>query len=353
MEIRESYRWRSKSVGDGGKRTSLSRRALLGSAFAAFLHAEEPELSSFDLSLIDDPVVPAELFFVREHFPPPVVSAAGWKMAITGLVARSAEVSLDEIAAAPRKVLPVTLECAENGVGGGLVSHAEWTGAPLRSLLERVEPKPEAAFVRLSGADGFSRSIPLAKAMHADTLIAYTMNSEKLPVKHGFPLRAVIPGWFGMDSVKWLREIEIRADESNRNEYVRLTRSLLTGTRPSGAVSTMNVKSAFARPVDGAILGGRRFTVRGAAWAGEHRVRQVEVSTDGGKTWLGADLNGRALPYAWTLWQFEWKIPGSGEYDLVVRAADEQGRVQPEERAADRADAYELNTYQRIRVRAV
>jgi DMSO/TMAO reductase YedYZ molybdopterin-dependent catalytic subunit len=352
MEIREYYRWRSRSPGDGGQRSVLTRRMLLGLGITSLVRGEEPELSSFDLSLLDEPAVPNDLFFVREHFPQPRVSAAGWKLSITGAVAKPFEMSLDDISAAPRKVLPVTLECAENPVGGGMVSHAEWAGAQLASLVESAQPKPGANSIRLSGADGFARTIPMTKAMDPDTLVAYGMNGEKLHAKHGLPLRAIVPGWYGMDSVKCLREIAILSEQDgdSGNRYIRLTRSLLTGTRAAGAVAAMNVKSTFSRPMDGAILTSRRFTIRGAAWAGQNRIRQVEVSTDGGNAWRDATLAAQPAPYCWVLWASEWKIPGTGEHELMVRATDDQGRTQPSQRATDRADEYELNSYQRIRV---
>ena len=157
-----------------------------------------------------------------------------------------------------------------------------------------------------------------------------------------------------MDSVKWLRQIELLAAEDTASDgYVRLVRSPLAGTRPSERVSAMQVKSAFARPLDGAILMKRRFTVRGAAWAGENRVRQVEVSTDAGKTWQAARLVRDPMPYAWVPWTHEWKIPGAGEYELMARTEDDHGRRQPEGRAADRADDYELNGYQSVRVTVI
>jgi DMSO/TMAO reductase YedYZ molybdopterin-dependent catalytic subunit len=352
MEIRGSCKWPSNWDGDAG----LSRRVFLGSAFAPLLWSAEAESSSFDLSLLDDPTVPAELFFVREHFPAPNTSSAGWKLTIGGAVDKPFDVSYDELTAQPRKTLPVTLECAENGVGGGLVSHAEWTGVPLASLLQRGHGHAEANFVRLSGADGFSRNLPMEKAMHPDSLIVYSMNGEKLPVNHGFPLRAVIPGWYGMDSVKWLRSIEVRREDESmlslRAPYVRMVRSLFAGGRPSGPVDAIQVKSLFSRPVDGALLTRRRFIVRGAAWAGLHRIREVEVSTDGLKTWSKAQL-GEQRPYSWVLWSLDWTIPGPGRYDLVVRASDDAGHTQLDERAADRADGYEMNAPQRIQVTVV
>ena len=165
--------------------------------------------------------------------------------------------------------------------------------------------------------------------MGPDPLLALTMNGEKLPVNHGFPLRAIIPGWYGMDSVKWLRSIDVLAGEPPSQDYVREVRSLLAGRQRADAVTAMNVKSAFSRPVDGAILFGRRFTLRGAAWAGENRVRRVEVSVDGGGSWQPARLDSEPKPYAWVCWSHEWKIARPGSYELAVTATDDQGRHSP------------------------
>lgn len=332
----------------------LSRRAFLGGSLAAAAWGQQPEVSAFDLSLLDDWLTPTESFFVREHFPLPKVSAHGWTLQLGGAVAAPYEISYDDLLREPRKVLPATLECAENPVGGGLVSHAEWTGVSLDSLLERAQPVPEARAVRLVAADGYRRSIPLAKARHADTLIAHGMNGERLTEKHGLPLRAVVPGWYGMDSVKWLQRIEVLTEEDDNpptsRDYVRLTRSMLLGLRPAGRVAAMGVKAAFSRPVDGAILIGRQFTVRGAAWAGENRVRSVEVSVDGGKSWGPARLSPEPLPYAWAHWAYDWKVSGPGAHELVVRATDDADRAQPAERARDRADHYEQDSWQTVRV---
>ena len=354
MGIHGSYRWRLRSGGNCGQGITLSRRIFFASAFAPLLWAVEAEINDFDLSLIDEPVVPAELFFIREHFPAPRTSAAGWVLGVTGSVEKPLQISFDDLSTRPQKILPATIECAENPAGGGLISHAEWTGVSLASVIEQARPNSQANFVRLSGGDGFSRNIPIEKAMHPDSLVAVSMNGEKLPLKHGFPLRAVIPGWYGMDSVKWLHSMELRIEKdlsfSLRAPYVRSTRSLLSGDRPSGVVDAMNVKSAFSRPADGAILTHRRFPVRGAAWAGENRIRDVEVSTDGTKTWSKAQLSSEQQLYSWVLWTFDWSIPATGKYSLAVRATDDHGRTQPMERPANRADPYERNGYQRIEV---
>lgn len=339
MATRESSRWPSKLSGD-----PLTRRVLLSQVFSAVLPAQKAELSAFDLSLLGDPAVPNELFFVREHFPQPKDLSSVWRLSLPGR-----DISLDELAAAPSIDLPVTLECAENPVGGGLVSHAVWTGVPVNSLLS---PSQAGSFVRLTGADGFARTIPAEKALHKDTLLAYQMNGEKLPQKHGFPIRAIIPGWYGMDSVKWLRSIEFVPSEDSRQDYIRLKKSLLVGSTAAGTVTEIQVKSAFTRPQDAAILMSRRFTLRGVAWAGENRIQQVEVSTDGGKSWRLARID-VAPPFSWTLWSLDWQIPRAGEHELAVRAKDHKGRQQPFLRPSDRLDNYEWAAVQRIKVTAV
>ena len=344
-----SYKWPSKWPGDGGQ-PGLTRRLFLASAVAPLLPAQKPELSSFDLSLLDQPGTPNDLFFVREHFPAPDVTSAGWMLTVSGAVAKPLEIPFEDLAARPRKSLGVTLECAENPSGGGLVSHAEWSGIGLASLLEPARPKTEAGAVRLVGVDGFSRAIPIAKAMSPDTLLALTMNGEKLPINHGFPVRAIIPGWYGMDSVKWLRRIEVLEGGAPSQDYTREVRSLLLGRQRAEVVTAMNVKSTFSRPVEGAILFGRRFILRGAAWAGENRVRRVDVSIDGGKSWRPAHLESESKPYAWVCWSHEWKIAGPGAYQLAVTATDDQGREQPAERPANRIDGYEWNQRQLIQV---
>ena len=348
MANRASYKWHSRLPGSG----ALSRRALLLGGGASALHAQKPETIAFDLSLLDDPAVHNELFFLREHFPQPGgLSSASWKLSITGAAATPAALSFDEVLALPRRTLAVTIECAENPVGGGLVSHAEWTGCSLGTALAKAQPAANARFVRLTGADGFNHTIPLAKALHPDTLLVSSMNGEKLPAPHGFPVRAIVPGWYGMPSVKWLQRVELLADEPVAAEgYRRQTRSLLAGARDEGAVSAGGVKSVFTRPLDGAIFTRRgKFVVRGAAWAGENRVRSVEVSVDGSKTWQPAQLN-EANPYAWARWSWEWKIAAAGEFELAVRAADDRGRQQPGQRDPSRIDGYEWDSWQTIRV---
>jgi DMSO/TMAO reductase YedYZ molybdopterin-dependent catalytic subunit len=306
METRESSNWRLSLLSD--------RRRFLAGALAVLagrMVARGQEVSSFDLSLLDEWLTPNDLFFVRDHAKTPGVTAHGWTVSIAGRVAEPCQLKAEELANLSRKRLVATLDCADQPAGGGLVSNAEWTGVPLTSLLERARLHSDARFVRLIGADGnYARTIPLAKASHADTLLADRMNGDRLPNAHGFPVRAIIPGWYGADSVKWLRGIEVLADE-----------------RPGELGGPAQVNAAFSRPVDGAVLLGRRFVLRGVAWAGESRVRRVEVSTDGGKSWQEAKFIDEARFYTWVRWHAEWKIAGKGKHTLMVRVTDNQGRT--------------------------
>jgi DMSO/TMAO reductase YedYZ molybdopterin-dependent catalytic subunit len=336
-------------------RSALGCTSLLSSRLA-WNQARKPEISSFDLSLLDEWLTPNSLFFVRDHFPAPTSSWDKLKLSVGGAVGSPFEISYDDLLQQPRKSLAVTLECAENPAGGGLVSHAEWSGPSLAGLLGKAQPQTEAGNVRLRGAEGYSRTIPIAKALHPDTLLAVTMNGERLPAAHGFPVRALVSGWYGMDSVKWLRAIEVvlREEDAGAPQTYRRVQSRVGGARDGGPVSAMEVKSVFSRPADGAILVGRRFTMRGAAWAGEKRIQTVEVSADGGNSWEAARFSPPApQPYAWVHWEYHWKIAGPGAYELVCRATDESGRVQPAVRQADRVDEYELNTRQVVRVSVV
>lgn len=335
-------------------RARLSRRHFSGrmlSWLAVLTHPPQQwaqgEVSSFDFSLLDAWITPNALFFIRHHSGSITAPSEGWAISVSGAVAAPYELPYEELIRQPHRSLAVTIECAENPVGGGLVSNAEWTGTSMAVLLQRAKPLPSAQFVRLYGADDYVKTIPLSKAAHPETLIAYRMNDDALSTAHGNPVRAVIPGWFGMASVKWLRKIELVTNNQDQT-YTRQNRT--GSTKP---ITSMSVKSAFARPLDGAILFGRRFLVRGAAWAGEEKVRKVEISTDGGSSWQAASLRDTPQSYAWVRWELEWKIAASGDYELLVRAGDSEGRLQPAERDSARLDEYEQNTNQKVHVKVV
>lgn len=330
-------------VGNLGKRECFgevcSRRAFMWqlSAGLTVCGAMAGEISQFDFSLLDDRLTPNQLFFVRNHTSMPKLSPHDWRLTIGGQVESAYSIGYPELLGYAARTLGCTVECAENPPGGGLVSTAEWSGVPLATLLARAKPK--ADFVRFRGADArFAHTIPIEKAIHPDSLVAYRMHGEELPVAHGFPARMIIPGWYGMASVKWVEAIDVIGKGDDTGYF-------LADGKP---VTAILVKSAFARPLDGAVIFGRRFVVRGAAWAGERRVSVVELSTDGGRSWSAATLLDTAQPYTWVRWQSEWKIPAAGNHELVVRAVDDAGRMQPA--GTQGANEYGQNAWQRVKV---
>ena len=303
-------------------------------------------------------ITPVELFFVRNHVAEPfALDADSWRLAITGEVERPLQFSLVDLAKLEPATVVNTLECAGNGrafyephVPGvqwrrGAVGTARFTGPRLGALLERAGLKSSARHVAFRGLDEppgrvppFVRSIPVEKAMDADTLVALQMNGAPLLKHHGFPARALVPGWIGAASVKWLAEIRVLDREFEGNfmkpGYRMPRHPIAPGAEVSPdeteAVTALRVKSIITRPAAGASAPARwPLRISGAAWAGEAEVARVEVSTDSGQTWTPAEMGGDRARYAWRLWEFPWIPPRPGSYAILARATDGQGRAQP------------------------
>jgi DMSO/TMAO reductase YedYZ molybdopterin-dependent catalytic subunit len=315
-----------------------------------------PENSETPLENVRSWVTPTRLFFVRNHFPVPDVDAASWRLSVEGRVRTPRLWTAAELADLPERTVFATVECAGNGRsfltehvhgvqwGAGAVGHAEWTGVPLRVVLQESGLLPQAKEVLFEGADHgsesdhpddmhFARSLPLAKALSPDTLLVYRMNGEALEPRHGFPLRLFVPGWYGVASVKWLRRIEV-LDRPFHGYYqsVKYTvrRRTASGTE-SVVVGPMRVKSEMVRPRDGSVLGVGVNRISGLAWAGEEAIARVEVSVDGGQSWADASLVGPQAAYSWTLWEYLWEAGAAGNYTLLSRAVSAGGHVQPVE----------------------
>jgi DMSO/TMAO reductase YedYZ molybdopterin-dependent catalytic subunit len=315
-----------------------------------------PENSETPLEGVASWVTPNRWFFVRNHFEVPVIDRARWRLRVEGLVERPREWTWEELAALPERSVFATVECAGNGRsflrerapgvqwGAGAIGHAEWTGVPLRLVLERSGVRPGAAEVLFEGGDRgseadhpepmpFARSLPLAKALHPDTLLARRMNGEELDPLHGYPLRLFVPGWYGVASVKWLTRIEV-LDRPYRG-YFQSVKYTVARRAPGGVeavvVGPMQVKAEIVRPAEGAVLGVGTNRLFGMAWAGEDAIEAVEVSTDGGRTWGRAELLGPRAPYSWALWEFLWEVADAGPYELLCRAVSAAGAVQPAE----------------------
>jgi len=334
-----------------------------------------PENSETPLDEARGWVTPRQLFFVRNHFEVPAIDAATWELRIAGRVAREFTVDLQTLEAYPQRTVFSTLECAGNGRsflvtpmpgvqwGAGAIGHAEWTGVPLCLLLEEAGLRPEALEVVAQGADrgaepgrleeiAFARSLPLVKALHPETLVALRMNGEPLDRDHGFPARLLVPGWFGVASVKWLTRIEV-IDQPFEGHFqsVKYTVRRRTGRGvQSESIGPMEVKSEILGPRDGEILSLGLERIFGLAWAGEEAVAAVELSLDGGTSWCRTTLVGPSAPYSWTLWEYVWDACRSGEHELVARAISSGGGVQPAGYDSLR-DGYLVNWSRRVTVR--
>jgi DMSO/TMAO reductase YedYZ molybdopterin-dependent catalytic subunit len=240
----------------------------------------------------------------------------------------------------------VTLECAGNGrafldppVGGeqwreGAVSTAEWTGASLRAVLELARPDTTAVEVLCVGADAgtpaglpapitFERSLPIADALRDDVLLAYRMNGGALPPEHGAPLRLVVPGWYGMASVKWLARLRVL---EQRFDGFFQTKRYVIGDRPLREIAPRAIITA---PRDGDRVAEGRLEARGYAWSGRGDVVRVELSSDGGATWRDASLDRAASPYSWRAWRSTITPASRGEVVLLARAVAADGTMQP------------------------
>lgn len=313
-----------------------------------------PENRETPLHDADSWVTPNRLFFVRSHFDTPEIDLAEWRLTVTGCVEREMELDWDQLDALPRRSVLATIECAGNGrsflqpkVEGvqwraGAVGHAEWSGVPLRHVLDAAGLAPDALEIIVEGADSgcekgrtepitFARSLPVAKAMHPDTLLVTRMNGERLESSHGFPVRLVVPGWYGVASVKWVRRIEAVAEPfQGYYQTVKYTVRRQTGRGlETEVVGAMPVKSEIIRPSTDAVLGIGTNRILGMAWAGEEAVEAVEVSVDGGRSWQRAELVGPQAAYSWTLWEYLWEVGSPGEYTLLSRAVSSGGQVQP------------------------
>jgi len=292
-------------------------------------------------------VMPNERFYVRNHFAIPDLDPASWRLDVGGLVERPLSLGLAQLRAMPSTSAVVTLECAGNGRAGlepqapgeqwdiGAVSTAEWTGVPLTEVLDRAGVQAVAQEAVFRGADGgpvdgrsgrvrFERSLPVDQLAHAGALLAFVMNGEELPVHHGFPLRLVVPGWYGVASVKWLTGIELI--DRPFDGYFQVDRYHIEGEQ----LSLLRVRSLIVEPAPGQTAEPGDLVIRGVAWSGAAPVARVEVRIDDAP-WQPARLVGQRRPHAWQWWELPARLAGLGEVTIRVRATDLAGRTQPDQ----------------------
>jgi DMSO/TMAO reductase YedYZ molybdopterin-dependent catalytic subunit len=313
---------------------------------------ERPRNAETPVEYLKSWLTPNTVFFDRNQgaIPKRRISLARWRLSVEGEVATPLALTFDQIRRLPRAIAADTLECSGNGrsllaeksagnpwsIGG--VGNAVWGGVWLRDILKRAGLKSTAAHVAFEGFDKplgsagvkFIRSIPLAKAL-ASTLLADEMNGAPLPLKHGYPLRALALGWTGANCVKWLQRI-IVMDRPYAGFFMdSVYRVFQKGQDPKTGegVTAMKLKSIITQPLSGETLPAGTVVVRGAAYSGEAGVESVEVSADNGASWQPAEFIGPHEPYAWRQWQYVWEQAARGDHTLMARAGDDQGRQQP------------------------
>jgi sulfane dehydrogenase subunit SoxC len=285
-----------------------------------------------------------------------VVDPAAWRLSVDGRVGRELSLSLEDLRSRPTVTLAVTLECAGNGRAHlsprplsqpwllEAVGTAAWTGTPLRGLLEEAGVDDGAAEVLFRGLDRgveggeeqhFERSLPLAEALREEVLLAHAMNGQPLPPQHGFPLRLVVPGWYGMTSVKWLERITVLDQPFEGYQQARGYRLRQTPEEEGEPVSRMLPRSLMVPPGIPDFATRERTlepgpcTLRGRAWSGFGPVKRVEVSANGGATWSNARLGPQVSEWAWHSWEWDWEPREPGAYELCCRATDSAGNAQP------------------------
>jgi len=313
------------------------------------VRSRRPEDLEMPIEGFTDFITPIDRFFVRTHVTAPSVDVSTWRLRLEGNVSSPLALSIDDLRSMPSSEVVAVLECAGNGRSfyeppmpglqwtDGAVGNGRWRGVRLADVLKRAGVKAGTVEILFDGADvpigtmqDFQRSIPLEKALHPATLLAYEMNGQTLPAKHGFPLRVIVPGWAGNSWIKWVTSIRVLTEPSTgfwmKNAYLRPANPV----PPGAAVSADAMIPVTSLRVKSVIFIGSPSVIRGAAWTGDGaRIKNVDVSTDRGRTWKPARLTGPATPFGWRQWEFPWTLPAEGYYTLLARARVSSGDVQP------------------------
>ena len=320
-------------------------------------------------------LTPVGLHYLLIHFDIPAVDHAAYELNIGGAVLKPLQLKLSDIRSRPKKTLAVTLECAGNGRSllsprpmsqpwlNEAVGTAEWTGTPLAGVLEEaiVRAGEHVVFTGLDrGVQGgidqhYERSLAWADATHPDVLLVYEMNGRPLLPQHGFPLRLLVPGWYGMTSVKWLRSITVLNREFEGYQQAAAYHYRRSEDDPGQPVTRMLPRALMVPPGIPDFMSRTRFVeparvlVEGRAWSGRARIGVVEFSADGGATWSRANVEPSTSPFAWVRWTFDWDATRPGSYELCARAMDVAGNLQPLKQSWN-TEGVQNNAVQRVRV---
>jgi DMSO/TMAO reductase YedYZ molybdopterin-dependent catalytic subunit len=326
-----------------------------GAEFSVDAQQDNPRVKCFDLRRLASWETPPDEFFAFHQTETVRVDAGAWRLRIGGLVKRPAEFTLsDLLRRTDRRDLPVTIECSGNSANprimNGLVSNAVWTGISLAALLGECGLEPEAREVVFLGMDiehenkweagnaafasPHGRSIFVQDALSPDNLLAFAMGGKPLPAEHGFPLRLIMPGWYGMAHVKWLAHIEVIDRRYEGRHMARNYQSLRAVESPAGplwldtSISRNNLKSVIARVTRRRAGDSLTHKISGAAWGGSASIQRVEVQVDSGP-WRAATIDRPASHSAWLLWSFDWNDAAEGLHTIVCRAINTRGEIQP------------------------
>lgn len=300
-------------------------------------------------------VTPLGMHYLLIHFDIPDVDAAAWRLTVDGRVGRSLSLSLGDLKARPRVTSPVTIECAGNGRARmeprpesqpwleEAVGTGEWTGTPLGPILEEAGLLNGAVEVLFTGLDRgeqgevdqlYERALPVDEALRPEVLLAYELNGIPLPPQHGFPLRLIVPGWYGMTHVKWLQRITVLDEPFWGYQQSVFYRVAQDDDDPGVQLSRMYPRTLMVPPGIPVFETRERLvppgpvTLRGRAWSGWGPIVRVEVGTDGGASWIDAELEPPVGAHAWRAWSLPWDAP-EGRHELLTRATDESGNTQP------------------------
>jgi len=331
---------------------------------------------SMPLEALRYDITPVGLHYLLIHFDIPVVDASSYELSVGGRVRRQLRLSIDELMARPSTTLAVTLECAGNGRARlhprpmsqpwlcEAVGTAEWTGTPLAPILEEAGVLDGAVDVVFTGLDRgvqggvdqhYERSLSLEEAMRAEVLLAYAINGRPLPPQHGFPLRLIVPGWYGMAHVKWLRAITVIDQPFAGYQQARAYHHRMSDGDSGAPVATILPRALMVPPGVPDFMSRTRFVepstqvIEGRAWSGRGTIVSVDLSADGGASWMPTTLHDPRSPYAWCGWTCKWDATRPGEYELCVRAGDAAGNVQPLDQSWN-VEGVQNNAVQRVRV---
>ena len=331
-----------------------------GTADASAISPQELRLAArnhgMPLEALAYDVTPVGMHYLLIHYDVPRVDTGGWRLELDGAVGRPMSLSLDDLRRRANVTSAITFECAGNGRAlldprpvsqpwmHEAVGTGSWTGTPLAALLAEAEPDGDALEVVFTGLDRgvegdeeqlYQRSLPLAEALGDEVLLAWDMNGGPLPPQHGFPLRLVVPGWYGMTNVKWLSRITVVKEPFTGYQNARGYRFRQDEDEEGTPVTRMVVRALMVPPGIPDFATRRRFaelgahTLEGRAWSGHGAIEAVEVSSDGGATWAPAELDPAGSPRAWRRWTFSWEPRAPGDYELCCRATDSAGNTQP------------------------